>query len=290
MTDGHCAAASEVIFVDYRFTTCPGTGSATSPYCTFASALTVLAGNRRVIVVVGGADDRISLTTTGISPVLIGRKNTAGDVGSIPATGMVALSISSDTVLVRDLTLNAGTSATLSKGVVVSGAGTNVTLLRVTANLTTGLGVDAETGTTISMDECYVLNNSAGGILVNGASYSIQNTVIAGNGGTAGYGVQLSMPGSGSQFWFNTVVNNPIAATCDLVNPASVSNSIVAGPVANCMTVDSVTIAPTFDSARPYHLTAHLACPLTPATSPTHDIDGDPRTPPVDCGADQFVP
>ena len=37
------------------------------------------------------------------------------------------------------------------------------------------------------------------------------------------------------------------------------------------------------------HLTAPLACPATPTPpTPDHDIDGDPRTAPLDCGADQF--
>ncbi|HSZ83838.1 MAG TPA: right-handed parallel beta-helix repeat-containing protein [Polyangia bacterium] len=284
MADGHCATTSEVIFVEFNNGGCAGAdGTSAKPYCAPNDGVAQLAAGRNVIVLLGASGDRMTLNTNGVSPVIIGRSS-----GSVPATAATAITVLSDTVLIRDLSVNAGTAPT-SKGIAATGASTKLTLLRVTASLGTGLGVDAESGATLTMDECYVLNNSTGGILVNGAGYSIQNTVIAGNG----YGVQFSAPVSASsQLRFNTVVNNPIASTCDLTSTETFTNSIFTGPMVNCSVTDSVTIAPAFSTARPFHLTAHLPCPTAPAagTFPDHDIDGDARTGTIDCGADQFQP
>ena len=228
----------------------------------------------------------MALATTGLSPVIIGRKNASNADGSVPAIAAAGITITSDTVLVRDLTVNAGTG-TSSKGIVVMGASAKLTLLRVTVSLGMGLGVDAESGASLTMDECYVFSNSAGGILINGSGYSIQNTAIANNG----YGIQFSTPvQTGSLFRFNTVVGNSVSATCDLMNTESLAESIVTAPMINCSLVDSLSTAPTFSTTRPFHLTAHQACPTAPAvgTFPDHDIDGDARTGTIDCGADQF--
>ena len=154
-----------------------------------------------------------------------------------------------------------------------------------------GLGVDAETGTTLSMDRCYVENNPLGGILVNGAIATIQNTIIAKNGGTTGYGIQFNAPGA-TQFTFNTLADNPTAAISDLSHQVLLNNSIVAGPTTNCLPTNSLTgtMVPPFSSTNPYHLTMSAACPMTPTPPiPAYDIDGQPRVAPVDCGADQFV-
>jgi hypothetical protein len=254
------------------------------PYCTLGGGASALNTTQHILVVRGAMSDRLVLATPGISPVIVGRNSTSTGAASIPATNGTAITVSTDTVLIRDLAVNLGSTG--AKGVVATGTGTKVSLLRVTANLGTGLGIDAESGSALSMDECYVTGNSAGGVLVNGASYSIQNTVIAGNG----YGVQFtaSTVTAGSQFWFDTVVGNSNAVICDPGNPQTLTDSIIIGVPVSCMVTNSVTTMPTLTSS--YHLTAHLACPMTPTSSPAHDIDGDSRTPPIDCGADQFVP
>jgi hypothetical protein len=250
------------------------------------------------MVILGGTNDQLALASAAVAPVILGRKNAGGDIGSIPANATTAITVSSGTVLIRDLTVNLG-SGTGSKGIVVTGAGTSLSLRRVTVSLgTKGLGIDAETGTTLTMDECYVENNPAGGIVVNGATANIQNTLIAGaltGMATAGTGIQFSTPGSGTQFRFNTVVAYPIAATAGSADNVPLTDSIVLGPVQNCDTTLSVTSAttpaPSFSASNPYHLTGHEPCPVTPTTFPDHDIDGDPRSSTnLDCGADELVP
>lgn len=292
LTDGHCATSGEVIFVEANNPACPNPsadGSTSNPFCTPNAAVAVVTVGRHVIVIRGAANNQLVLNTTGKAPVIVGRQDSGGNGGSVPATGATAITVSSDTVLIRDLTVNAGTTPT-SKGIVVTGAGSSLTLLHVTASLGTGMGVDAEPGAALTMDECYVTGNSAGGLLVNGASYDIQNSIFAGNL----YGVKFAASAvtTGSRFSFNTVAGNiGNAVTCDPGNPQALSDSIVAGANDSCTLTNSVPTAPTFDSTRAYHLTAKLSCPNgDPATFPDHDIDGDPRSAPIDCGADQYVP
>ena len=194
-----------------------------------------------MIVILGGTNEQLTLATSGVAPVIIGRKNSNGDIGSVPANAGSAISIASDTVLIRDLTVDLG-SGSSSKGVVVSGASTSLTLRRVTVALgLKGLGVDAESGASLTIDQCYIENNSVGGILVNGATAIVQNSVIAANGGTTGYGIQFNVPGANTQFTFNTVVGNPTAAISDFSHPVPLNNSIVAGPTTNCPPTNSLT-------------------------------------------------
>ncbi len=289
MLDGHCATAAEVMFVD-ESVTCTGMGTSASPYCSLPTTVPKLAAGKNVIVILGGTNEQLTLATTGVAPVIIGRKNSNGDVGSIPANAGTAISVNSDTVLIRDLTVNLG-SGSSSKGVVVSGASTNLTLRRVTVALgLKGLGVDAESGALLTVDQCYVENNSVGGILVNGATATIQNTIIAANGGTTGYGVQFNAPGANTQFIFNTVMDNPTAAISDFSHPVPLNYSIVVGTTTNCPTPTSSTTAPPLSATNPYHLAGAAPCAMQPTPPfPLYDIDGQARVPLIDCGADQFV-
>jgi hypothetical protein len=293
MTDGHCATSAEVIFVEFKAAGCPGAdGSSAKPFCTPNEGVSQLSVARHVIVIRGAANNQLSLATVGVAPVIVGKKSGIGVASSIPAGATTALGIASDTVLVRDLAVTNGSvdmGSPISTGIAVTGASTKVTLLRVTASLGMGLGVDAEAGALLTMDRCLVQNNSAGGVFVKGASYNIQNSIIAGNG----YGITFSASTitAGSVFTFNTVVAaGSVAAICDASAPQTLANSIVVGLNNSCTLANSVTTAPMFSSTNPYHLTGHLACPSAPMSFPDHDFDGDPRSAPIDCGADQFVP
>ena len=79
------------------------------------------------MVILGGTNDQLTLATSGVAPVILGRQNAGGDVGSIPANAATAITVDSDTVLIRDLTVNSGTG-TASKGIAVTGAGTSLSL------------------------------------------------------------------------------------------------------------------------------------------------------------------
>jgi hypothetical protein len=227
MADGHCATSGEVIFVQFNASGCPSPdGSAANPYCAPNDAVAQLTAARHVIVIVGAANSQMALATTGKSPVVIGRKTSSGSAGSIPANATNALAISSDTVLIRDLTVNAGTTSTSTGIKVTGGAGTNASLLRVTASLGTGLGIDAESGATLTMNACTVTNNSmGGGILLNGAAFDIEDTTVTNNG-----------PGTfnGLTSWGGILVNNPLIAGPAKLALLTVQNNM--GPGVSCST------------------------------------------------------
>lgn len=289
MTDGHCASDSEVIYVEFKSAGCVNaTGSSTNPFCAPNEGVMALdsTSGRRVIVIRGPVSDRMVLNRSDVAVVVIGRQS-AGTDPSIPAVASTALTVSAGEVLIRDISLIAGTSPS-SKGLVVSGTATKVSLVNVTVSLTTGFGIQADNGADLTMDRCYVLNNSAGGLLINGAIYSIENSVFAGNGFSQ---VQFSAAANAGtpRFRFNTVVaTTGNAATCDPSNLRTLSDSIIVGG-ANCMLVNVVTTTQNFKTTPPYHLMGHVECPGALSMVPAYDIDGDPRVPPIDCGADQFV-
>ena len=293
MTDGRCAKDTEVIFLDYTATSCPGSGKSANPACTLDAAKGMLNSMRPVLVIRGPIPDRLVLNTTGVSPVIIGQKNTANEDALFSAPSpTTAIQIVSDDVLIRDLAVGGGSGGS-SKGIVVTGSSAKATLVRVRVDLGTGLGIQADMGAALTMDRCYVLNNSAGGLVINGLrSYTIENSVFAGNGVTQ---VQLSgtMNTTTARFAFNTVIaTSGSAAICDpSPNTKALSESIVVGG-SSCTLVNSVTTMPAFNASRPYHLTGHAGCMNTPTmtTVPAHDIDGDARVgADIDCGADQFV-
>src|SRR5262249_43534019 len=154
----------EVIFVDYSATPCPGAGTSASPLCSLPSAMAALFVGRNVIVIRGPADDKLTLNTMSVSPVIIGRKNAAGANASVPAGAGTAILVSSDQVLIRDLAIAGGTAST-SKGIVVSGpvsgAMTTLTLSNVTVSLGMGLGIQADTNAQLTMDRCVVTGNNS---------------------------------------------------------------------------------------------------------------------------------
>jgi Right handed beta helix region len=224
MVDGHCASSGEVIFVDESTSSCPAAnGSSSSPYCTLASAVNVLGSARPVIVILGGTGDRLNLATTGVKPVIIGRKNLAGDPPSVPAANGTAVQVSSDSVLLRDIALTGGNGSN-SKGIAITNSA-SLTLTRVTVSLTTGLGIDAESGTTLLMTACAVKNNSGGGILLNEAAFDIENTTVTGNG-----------PGSfGASTLGGILVNNTNAVSgTTQISSTTISNN--SGPGLTCVT------------------------------------------------------
>jgi hypothetical protein len=286
--DGNCTPANQVLFVDFNASGCAGADATTTkPFCNPSDAVAAVAASKgNTIVIRGPASGQVAIDApiTG-NVTIVGKKNAAGESPSIPLGVLTGIRVSTGTVLIRDLSITGGTAAS-AKGVTVGGATTTVTLRRLTIDTGLGLGVQADTGASLFMDACIVKDNAIGGLSVNGAFYDVANSVFA----TNGYGVKFNVPKAMSKFRSNTIVaNSGIAATCDTNDAQPLMGSIVAGFVDTCMLIDSLTVAPTFDAARPFHLTAKAQCPMNdPMSFPDHDIDGDPRATPVDCGADQF--
>ena len=302
MEDGHCATGGEVLFVEYKPTGCPGAaGTSASPYCLIADAIARLRTEPAVTVLAirGPANDQLSLSLGGAF-VVVGKTNSAGVGASIPAVASTAITIANADVLIRDLTVAAGTTPA-SRGVVAGDPLAKARLLRVTVSLGQGLGVSVSDGAGLDMDRCMVQNNSGGGILTDGAGYSITNTVIANNGpgrtgSTTWGGVFLqNLPVDAvHRFVFDTVVNNNASGiSCTGAYPVSASiiygNTTGAG--AGCAIA---TCCPDVDPrlTTDFHLMSGSACvdQVTDAMMVTHDLDGQPRPrgPKSDCGADEL--
>ncbi len=222
MPDGHCAADGEVIFVEFKSAGCPGeNGTAAMPFCTIAKAVMQLDAIKNVIVVRGAADDKLSLNTAGTSATIVGKPSASSAEASIPAGAGTAVTVTAGDIRIRDLTVKGATVAG-SKGIVVSGSSTKLTLSNVKVATPTGLGVQADMGAQLTMDGCRIENNSGGGILIDGAAFDIRNTIVASNG-PATFGIAT---------WGGVLVNNPSASlkklellTVQNNNPVGVSCS-----------------------------------------------------------------
>ncbi|HVT76084.1 MAG TPA: right-handed parallel beta-helix repeat-containing protein [Acidimicrobiales bacterium] len=284
---GACAADSQVLYVDFNVNGCPGgDGSSAKPFCNPSDAVAALAPNKLAIVLKGPASGQFNFDTAPPNPVtIVGRKNAGNEAPAIPLTVFTGVRVNAGSVTVRDLSIGGGTSSS-ARGALVSGAaGAVLKMQRVTIDTGSGLGIQADAGTSLALDQCVVKDNPLGGLFVNGASYAVENSAFVGNG----YGVKFSSPKAPTLFVSNTVAGNTgNAVTCDAASSQNLIASIVIGFDDSCNVDGSVTTSTTFDASG-YHLTAHLACPGgAPNTVPTYDIDGDSRSAPIDCGADEF--
>src|SRR4029077_4823324 len=123
-----------VVFVEYRATGCPGgAGSSANPFCAPNDAVANIAAHP-VIVIRGPANNQMTLDTT-TPVVVVGKKNAAGVAPSIPAGAATGITVSAGNVLIRDLSVTAG-SAPLARGIVVAGTAVRLRLLRVGVSLT----------------------------------------------------------------------------------------------------------------------------------------------------------
>lgn len=288
---GLCARSDQAVFVEFATGGCPNAdGSATHPYCTPNAALAALPSGAEALIIRGPVNDPITIAANLDGLLIVGAPNAAGTPASIPAGAGTAILASNGYDDVRDLAIVGGTAAT-SIGIAVTGASTYLGLTRVTVALGTGIGVEVDGGGRVGMTACLVQDNSVAGLRIDGGSYSVDNSIFATNGiGIDFTATPIPFPPP-SDIGFVTVVDNvQDAVRCDPANAQTLTGSIVAGTNGSCILDNSLTTAPTFDPARPYHLTASFPCPDgAPDSYPLDDIDGDPRTVPVDCGADQFV-
>ena len=291
LPDGHCAMATEVVFVEYKGSGCGGVdgGTNTSPYCNVSEGLAAVTSARNVLVIRGEVPDRLASSTFAGPIYIVGKPGGGGEPATFRAHAKTAVEVSFGEVHIRDVTVIDGEDAA-ARGIVAKGSSTKVTLDRVTVNLGLGFGIEASTGATLRMDRCLVENNSDGALAINGAGYDIQNSVFAGVSTILVQFSSSSHPGT-PRFRFNSIVSaGGVAAHCDFANVRTLSESIIVG-ITSCNIVNSIDVVPPFDVNRPYHLESPLPCPDGgPASVPAHDFDGEPRVAPFDCGADEYGP
>lgn len=185
---GRCATEAETIYVKNSSSCTGGLGTATSPYCDTQAAVNAVTSTKRVILVKGPATDvlaPISSTPAGALISIIGQDNPTTSAGAA-----FGIHVTAGDVYIRGLTVANGTSK---------------------------VGIQVDSGATLRLDRCFVVNNAGGGLLVqSGASFDIRNTVFHKNGGGqvgpvdfGGVYLAGSAPNSGpSRFWFNTITEN----------------------------------------------------------------------------------
>jgi len=305
LANGHCAKSTEVVFVEANASGCLGAdGTTTMPFCVVADGVARLAIGRNILVIRGGVEP-LALSATAFDPVVIGKPTAGGVAAEILTSAGTGIAISAGNVLVRDLRVSNG--GMTSKGILVTGTSTAVTLSSVTVNVPLGLGVQADTGTQLTMDRCTIIGNKQGGILLGTLKFDITNSIIAMNGpgtdstlGVTWGGVHITVVGGtvlpGTRFLNNTVVGNvPVGFACSTNVP--VTGSIVfgntAGDGAGCtITACCANANDPMLTANDRLTTGSTACidQLDPLMSTAHDIDGQPRPRGAksDCGADEL--
>ncbi len=215
LVDGACAAMSEVAYVAAN-----GIGLSCTRILPCNSLTTALGTTKPVIKVEG-----VLMTN---AAVLISRDVT---IVAEPGAGLVrseagpALSIGAPQVAIADLIVQANGDA-------ISTTSSNLSLDRITAVTSTGLGVTTSKGSLV-MRHCIVAGNQGGGVSTSDTVVDISNSVIAGNGTATSNvgGLAVQGAGPGSRIVFDTIANNTSLATTGVSCSAgfSASNNIVAG-------------------------------------------------------------
>jgi hypothetical protein len=233
MTDGHCAADSETVYVGtIGSATCSDTatnaGSAQAPYCSAQIGIGAAKAKAKPLVLMTGPLAG-SLTVSFTSPLaMVGRSAVI-----TPTTFADAITITSGDITLRSLTIQG------------------------TASPATGIGINAGTGggnaVTLHMDTCAVTGNPGGGILLNGAAFDIKNTTVTGNG-----------PGqTGAVSWGGIYLESlPISGTTGL-NLVSVNGNVGAG-VACAVGVQGSGVLATGNTSTTAQITT--SCNITPCT------------------------
>lgn len=204
--DGRCATDAETIYVE-NGASCSDTsgragGTSAMPYCSMQPAVVNLDSQRSLIAVRGTvAASSIGVQTAG-QVSIVGR-----GAGVVVGSVNPALHLSAGTTYVRGIRLTSGAS----------------------------IGCVADPGTTLLADSVTVSGNSGGGILLDGAAFTITNTAVTDNGpgdlmGTTWGGVRVQGSASGGTRTLNdiTIVNNrQIGLSCSA--PVSATGVYAAG-------------------------------------------------------------
>lgn len=202
---GTCIAEDDIIYVDR-------TGSGTSctrtmPCPLFASAVPLLGGTRRFIVVApGDYTENVALDSKTATIIGPGAELHPMDFG-VPAL----LVLNASAVRVEGMRLYQAAGGSMGDGVrcaaPVSGNPT-LTLVGVRIDSNTGFGVDA-TDCAVTIVRSTISGNTGGGLDISSGSFDITNTFITGNGAnTTVGGIRVMDNATTSVFAFNTVADN----------------------------------------------------------------------------------
>ncbi len=193
--DGHCATASETIYVKNDTTVCndapmfaANAGTSTQPFCGMPPVQTYLSPTRDLVIVSG--------TVSGATWTY--NDNVTGGLLSI--VGQAGAQIASST----------------SPGFSLQGGSVYIRAVKFSPSASNGI---KSTGGSLTLDGVTVDSCMGGGIFLSGTTFDIENTTVTNNGpgaqGTSG-GMNVTTIGAGSKLNLVTIQNNKqIGITCD---------------------------------------------------------------------------
>ena len=209
------------------------------------------------------------------------------------------------------ITSNTSGTATIAAGggIFATGAGTTITLTKVTLSGNSGKqdggGLDVTSSASATLTNCIVTGNttdgasySTGGGIYNGATLTVMNSTIAGNyAKSAGGGLQGGGTITNSIFWGNTTgTSSP-----EINGSPAVTYSDVSGGFAGTGNINSDPLFTNLQQATlntpttagDFHIpsTSPAKDVGTATGAPADDIDGDarPQGSGIDMGADEFL-
>jgi hypothetical protein len=268
---------------------CPGSGTATSPYCSLSSVLTdgFIVAVKKSTKACAGLDIKKDIKLYGEPGAVLGGPKCDDlliDAAKVTISGF-----------------------TIKPNIKIQNAASKVVLIGNTIGGADCIGVDLTGGGTLNLQRNLIWNNGKGGVHADG-KYTIENNFIVKNGDTdiAGGGALLKAD-PGSSFTHNTVADNksktgPDDGAIRCEGSEKVHNSIVLnnakGLGKNCVGVSNLTKgSPNFEGtgtgADPWHiqLPSDADGQATMAMPPSDgkDYDGETRsTSAPDIGADEI--
>ncbi|HVR60770.1 MAG TPA: hypothetical protein VMU50_02675 [Polyangia bacterium] len=224
---GRCAVESETIYI-HADGSCSDTGGGTAdmPFCTMQPSIAAVGPTRDVIILRGNIVGPASAYSGGAQEISI--------IGQSSAVVSPGLRFTGARAFVRDLKI--GPSSTI--------------------------GVQADGGSTLQLEHVVIDRAGGGGILIDGAAFSIRNTTVTNNGpGTAG-----------AITWGGILINNPPAqgmaqlqlSTIQGNNPVGVSCSGMVTPTTNVLVTGNTSVQIT------------LACGFSSCSAPSSTCGTQP--------------
>ena len=226
LPDGACGDDTNVAYV-------APTGDDTNP-CTFAAPCvkltTAATKSKPFIKLQGNVDEAVLLSAVNVTILAepmtrVTRSATQGPIFELRGTSKIAI----NDILIRDA------GGTTGHGIYVPpGEPVNLTLARVSTVNNGGNGINVQGGT-LTMSQCVVSGNFAGGAVING-KFTIESSLFVTNGSNVSTTGGLMLTPSGADvFRFNTVANNSSSSgsitvrgmNCTL--PMTVGSSIISG-------------------------------------------------------------
>jgi hypothetical protein len=312
---GTCLATNQVVYVDNTAASPSAACTQDHPCTTIAAGLALVSQTRQRLNLTGTYNENVSIDSIAVDIV-----GTNAVIGATANNTPVVSVVSQSTASLTGVTIqNAPGGTTSNNADGVACVASNVTLKQVTIRNNVSQGIDAS-ACTLLVDRTMVSGNTGGGMLLTETTFNVTNSFFVNNGSAqSGTGGVRIVGTSSGHFDFNTVASNTsntaavgglwcvstagqMSADSDIIwNNGGANNwngtcnfnysDTGAGGQATGGT-GNFSADPLFIGNGDFHLMATSPCvgKGDPLSTLDHDYDGDPRTSPPECGADEIGP